>query len=63
MTVKTGVRLLVDYEYLTVAGGGSARSKGFYRLKEDAEIGKADLSMIPTPESMRLKIREINKTG
>jgi len=58
MTVKTGVRLLVDYEYLTVARGGNARSKGFYRLKEDAEIGKTDLSMIPTPEAMRRMIRE-----
>ena len=58
MTVKTGVRLLVDYEYLAVARGGSARSKGFYRLKEDAEIGTTDLSMIPTPESMHRMIRE-----
>lgn len=52
MTVKTAVRLLVDYEYLTVARGGSARSKGFYRIREDADMGKADLSMIPTPEAM-----------
>lgn len=52
MSVKTAVRVLVEYEYLTLARGGSARSKGFYRLKEDADIGKADLSMIPTPEAM-----------
>ena len=57
MTVKLGVRQLVDYEYLSVTRGGSERSKGFYRLKEDAEIGRTDLSMIPTPESMQKRIK------
>jgi energy-coupling factor transporter ATP-binding protein EcfA2 len=53
MSVKLAVRQLVEYEYLTLVRGGSERSKGFYRLKEDAEIGRADLSMIPTPEHMK----------
>jgi len=56
MTVKLGVRQLVEYEYLTVTRGGRERSKGFYRLKEDVEIGRADLSMIPTPEAMQQKL-------
>ena len=57
MMVKLGVRQLVDYEYLSVTRGGSERSKGFYRLKEDAEIGRTDLSMIPTPENMKKMIK------
>ncbi len=57
MTVKLGVRQLVEYEYLTVTRGGRERSKGFYRLKEDVEIGRADLSMIPTPEAMQKRIK------
>jgi energy-coupling factor transporter ATP-binding protein EcfA2 len=55
-SVKMGVRQLLEYEYLTVMRGGGERSKGFYRLKDDAEIGKTDLSMIPTPEAMARKI-------
>jgi len=57
MAVKTGVRQLVEYEYLSLARGGGERSKGFYRLKEDAELGHTDLSMIPTPEAMLAKIK------
>ncbi len=56
--VRQNIRQLVEYEYLTVTRGGGERSKGFYRLKEDAEISRTDLSMIPTPEAMRRLIRE-----
>jgi len=55
MSVKLAVRQLVDYEYLVVSRGGNERSKGFYRLKEDVDILKTDLSMIPTPEEMLSK--------
>jgi hypothetical protein len=54
--VKVGIRQLVDYEYLTVACGGNARSKGFYRLVSDESIKGADLSMIPTPEDMKKRM-------
>jgi hypothetical protein len=50
--VRQNIRQLVEYEYLCLARGGSERSKGFYRLKEDAEPGSVDLSMIPSPEAM-----------
>ena len=56
MMVKTGVRQLVEYEYLTLARGGNERSKGFYRLKGDEEMLKTDLSIIPTPEEMEHNI-------
>ncbi len=56
--VRQNIRQLVEYEYLSVTRGGGERSKGFYRLKEDAEIGRTDLSMIPTPEAMRRMVRE-----
>jgi len=54
------LRQLIDYEYLAVARGGNERSKGFYRLKEDTDLQKTDLSMIPSPEAMK-KLMEINK--
>jgi len=51
--VRMNLRQLIDYEYLTCARGGRERSKGFYRLKADASIINADVSMIPTPEAMK----------
>ena len=59
--VRMILRELVEFEYLVLARGGGERSKGFYRLKEDAEILKADLSMIPTPEAMEKLIKESTK--
>jgi hypothetical protein len=56
-TVKTGIRQLVDYEYLRVNRGGRERSKGFYNLVSDEAIRGADLSMIPTPEDMQSRMR------
>jgi len=54
--VRLNLRQLLDYEYLTVARGGGERAKGFYRLKEDASLREADLSMIPSPEAMAEKM-------
>jgi predicted ArsR family transcriptional regulator len=56
--IRTHLRQLEEYEYLTVARGGSERSKGFFRLKEDASLAAADLSMIPTPETMAVLIEK-----
>jgi len=58
--VRMNLRQLIEYEYLAVARGGNERSKGFYRLKEDTDLQKTDLSMIPSPEAMK-KLMEINK--
>ena len=55
--VRTNLRQLVDYEYVSVARGGSERSKGFYRLRSDESIGSADFSMIPSPDEMALRLR------
>ena len=57
-TVKAGIRQLVDYEYLRVNRGGRERSKGFYSLVSDESIRSADLSMIPTPEEMKKRMRK-----
>jgi DNA primase catalytic core len=51
--IKMNMRLLVDYEYLVVSRGGRERSKAVYRLREDENISKINLSMIPTPEEMK----------
>jgi len=61
--VRENLRQLVDYEYLTVARGGGERSKGFYRLKEDADLSEVDLSMIPTPQAMAVKLGGGNQTA
>ena len=50
--IKQSLRQLVDYDYLSIARGGSERARAYYRLREDAEIKGIDLSMIPTPEAM-----------
>lgn len=54
--VKHNLRQLVDYEYLVLAAGGRERTKAFYRLREDAGIAGADLSMIPSPEQMKARL-------
>jgi hypothetical protein len=59
--VRENLRQLVEYEYVTVARGGGERSKGFYRLKEDAPLVTVDLSMIPTPEEMEAKLRGVEE--
>jgi DNA primase len=50
--IKQALRQLVDYEYLSIARGGSERTRAFYRLREDVAIREMDLSMIPSPEAM-----------
>ena len=59
--IKHNLRVLVDFEYINLVRGGSERSKGFYRLKEDKEMGKLNLSMIPTPEEIEKRLKA--KTG
>jgi hypothetical protein len=51
--VKQNLRMLLDYEYVVVEKGGSSRSKGYYRIREDEPIQKLNLSMIPSPEDIR----------
>jgi DNA primase len=55
--IKEHLRTLVDYEYLIVMRGGKERSKGVYRLKEDAEVTSVNFAMIPTPEEMQKKFQ------
>jgi hypothetical protein len=55
--VREHLRHLVDYEYVSVSRGARERAKGFYRLKDDVDLQAVDLSMIPTPEAMAVKLR------
>ena len=50
--VQAMLRLLVDYEYVELVHGGGARSKAYYALRKDEGILGADLSMIPSPQTM-----------
>ena len=59
--VRLNLRQLVEYEYVSVRGG-SERSKGFYRLKEDVGLAGADLSMIPSPEAMETLFEAVKRT-
>jgi hypothetical protein len=47
------LRVLVDWEYLELAGGGGQRSKTWYSLRSDEDIIPQDLSMIPAPEKLK----------
>jgi ABC-type dipeptide/oligopeptide/nickel transport system ATPase component len=53
--VKRHTRILLDYEYILLARGGTARTKGHYRLRDDVPMEAVNLAMIPTPEDMRKK--------
>jgi len=55
--VKRHMRILVDYEYITLARGGKARSKGYYHLRDDVPMEEVNLSMIPAPEELKKKIQ------
>ena len=50
--VKEVLRKLVEYDHVTIARGGGARARAFYRLRADEGIAGVDLSMIPSPEAM-----------
>ncbi|MFA5810487.1 MAG: hypothetical protein WC935_09200, partial [Thermoleophilia bacterium] len=56
--VKENLRTLVEFEYLNVNKGGGERTKGFYKLRDEAAMDRADLSMIPSPEEMERKLQE-----
>jgi hypothetical protein len=57
--VKRNIKILIDFEYIYPVKGGAARSKGFYRLREDEDMEKLDVSMILEPE----RIREMLEKG
>jgi DNA primase len=61
--VKYGLRQLVEYEYLLIVSGGGERSKAHYRLRDDLDIATTDLSMIPSPHTMKEKLGKLGKTG
>jgi hypothetical protein len=51
--IKQNLKVLVDFEYIYIVHGGKERTKGFYRLRQDAPISKLNFTMIPTPEKMK----------
>jgi hypothetical protein len=50
--IRENLRKLVEYEYVSVHRSLKRGERGSYRLKDDAEIEKINLSMIPTPGDM-----------
>ena len=57
--IKQNIRILIEYEYIDLLRGGNARTRGFYRLKEDENIQKLNFSMIPKPEEMSMKLQKL----
>jgi len=58
--IKRYLKILVDYEYLKSGGIGVRGSRNSYRLYADEDIRLVDLSMIPTPEEMELKLKNLH---
>ena len=59
MFVKRNMRTLSDYEYVITSGSPGARSRKSYRLIADEPINLIDLSVIPTPEAMKKKLKAL----
>jgi hypothetical protein len=59
MVIKRNLRVLSDYEYLVSAGGKQRGTRKAYRLVRDQELQLVDLSMIPSPEEMEVRIHYI----
>ena len=58
MFVKRYLKVLVDYEYIRVSGGGKRGTRQSYRLAADEDIHLLDISMIPTPEEMARRLKD-----
>jgi DNA-binding transcriptional regulator GbsR (MarR family) len=56
--IKQQLRILVDFEYVLIAHGGGARTKGYYRIRSDEPVGVLDFSMIPKPEEIERRLDE-----
>jgi DNA primase catalytic core len=57
--IRENMRKLVEYEYVIRERSLKRGERGSYRLKDDADIEKIDLSMIPTPEDMERLLNKI----
>jgi hypothetical protein len=55
MFVKRYLRVLTEYEYIKVRGNMHRGGTASYWLYADEDMGKLDLSVIPTPEEMLRK--------
>ncbi|MCK5201722.1 MAG: hypothetical protein KAR21_25385, partial [Spirochaetales bacterium] len=57
--IKRYMKVLIDYEYLKSGGIGVRGSRNLYRLYADENIRLVDLSMIPTPAEMKVKLKNL----
>ena len=63
MFVKRYLRVLTEYEYLKVKGNQFRGGTASYFLLSDEDMETIDLSIIPTPEEMNLRIADGGKSG
>jgi len=56
--IKKHIRILVNYEYLEVLGGKRHGTRYAYRLREDRPIEELDISMITTPNELKMLIEK-----
>ena len=50
--IRENLRKLAEYEYISIQRSLKRGERGSYRLRDDAEIEKINLTMIPTPDDM-----------
>lgn len=53
--IKQNLRVLVEYEYVSLSAGGTARSRGYYRLRPAPGAGGL-LERIPRPEDLAARL-------
>jgi hypothetical protein len=63
MFVKRYLRVLTEYEYIKVKGNRFRGSTASYSLLADEDMEKLDLSIVPTPEEMELRLHSAKKSG
>jgi len=61
VAIKRNIRLLVEYEYIRCYGASRRGTRGNYSLVADEPIHLLDLSMIPAPEELAVKLARNSK--
>jgi len=56
-SIRKYLQNLVDLEYIQIVSGRSRGTRLSYRLRKDEDLEKIDLSCIPTPEEMTLRLK------
>ena len=56
-SIKKYLKILTDYEYVQITSGKNRGTRFLYKLRKDESIESIDLSIIPTPDYMKEKLK------